>query len=237
MFGTILEKMMKPTLLLLLTLPIFTQAFSAEVKKAVAPKEVYGGIVIKEDSTLKKLITLPEVAGQYKACQAAFPQDLDKVPDCLWNGNGGSISRLTDSQKAAVTKAFAQEESARDLKENTGNPEKITNLTDRTLNVETDYKNDPGVKALTSFFTKKLNEALNSTPQDIKDKKIITVDHEKFIDLYSNELGKSVVNAFTAYCMESDSSCRINNAALCLISESPDTREKTIKANLKEINA
>lgn len=238
------------------------QVFSLEVKKAAPKNQVYGGFTIKEDSTLKKLLNLPEVSAQYKSCQTKItdPKELDKIPDCLWNGDGDKIPPLNPKAKENIKKLYAAEES--EALKNKGavsakeaeidvtakNNGENSNLTNRTLNISTDYKSDPAVKALSAFFGKKLDEVLNGSEQDIKDKKIVTVDHKKFINLYTSELGKSIVNSFTSYCMESKPDCRnskekdkegknLYSGDPCLISSNESTRQADIKSNLQTINA
>lgn len=253
---------MKPYLLLLLTLLPLRTSLSAEAKKTDPSAQIYGGISIKEDSTLKKLLLLPDIATQYKNCQGVYPnpKELSKIPDCLWNGDGKNIPALKKAQKDAVKKLYAEEESAGGSKDKVAiDPKasevdvtaadmgKTTNFTHRSVNIGTDYKSDPAVVALSAFFGKKLDEALNGNIQDKKDKKIVTVDHTKFIDLYTSELGKSIVNSFTAYCMETDPKCRVSTIDQadgkekfaddkCIISEDPADRKAHIKENLKAIN-
>ncbi|MDD4974982.1 MAG: hypothetical protein PHY93_11560 [Bacteriovorax sp.] len=244
---------MKPNLLLLFTLLISNSALTAGPQKTNAAKAIYGGMSIKEDSTLKKLLTLPEIAAQYKNCQDSLGKKLDEIPNCLWNGNGSDIPPLNKTQKDEVKKIYAQEESGGASKDKVAEADvtatnvKTTNLTNRNLTIATDYKSDPAVKVLSAFFGKKLDEALNGSAQDIKDKKIVTVDHTKFIDLYTSELGKSIVNSFTSYCMETDPSCRAISkdpvdgkdkftSELCLTSATTKKKEDYIKANLKTIN-
>jgi hypothetical protein len=235
---------MKPNLLLLFTLTISSLVFSAEVKKADPNKAVYGGVTIKEDSTLKKLLSLPSVAPHYETCKTT-EKELDQIPGCIWK-------LLNEGQKAEVQKMFAQEEakseakvevdaktSAVDVTANDVRP--TTNLTNRSATIGTDYSSDPAVKALSAFFGKKLDEVLNGTAQDIKDKKIVTVDHKKFINLYTSELGKSIVNSFTSYCMETDPlKCGIDSGfeACFLPGDQKDDKERreNIKANIAAID-
>jgi hypothetical protein len=256
-------RMMKPNLLLILTLLISDLAFSAGANATDASKQVYGGVVIKEDSALKKLLVIPEIAAQYKSCQGAFPrtEDLDKISACLWSGDdNNNIPPLSKNQKDEVKKVYAQEDSGGPSKDNIAVDPKTaeidvtstkakntTSLTNRNLTIGTDYKSDPAVKVLSAFFGKKLDEVLNGSAQDKKDKKIVTVDHTEFIDLYTSELGKSIVNSFTSYCMETNPSCRDlqkdpadgieKDSAPCLISKDEVVRKADIARNLKTINA
>ena len=237
---------MKPNLLLIFTLLFVTQARALEPNKPDPSKQVYGGVSVSEDKTLKKLLQIQEVADQYKKCQD-LKTDLDKIPTCLWSG-------LDSTQREKIKTIYANEEASKlsnkavvsekdaEVDVTSKNPKITTNLTDRTVNVMTNYKSDPAVKALSAFFGKKLDEVLNGSAQNIKDKKIVSVDHQKFIDLYTSELGKSIINAFTSYCMESNPDCRDGTKSKpCLIpgDDEPDgasKRKANIEANLKTIN-
>ena len=243
---------MKPNLLLIFTLLISNQVQSLDAVPPDSAKKIYGGVSINQDSTLKKLLVIPEVADQYKNCQLFYKNklnELDKIPDCLWNGVG-NIPKLDQTQKDKVKKIYAEEQlsetntdktpidpkaSAVDV--TTKDPKMTINLTNRTVNIMTDYKSDPAVKALSAFFGKKLDEVLNGNAKDIADNKIVSVDHKKFIDLYTSELGKSIVNAFTAYCMETDPDCRDGtNTKACIIPADEDKRKENISVNLKVIS-
>ena len=228
---------MKAKLLLLIILNLSNLGMTAEAVKSDPSKAVYGGVTIKEDSLLKKLLSLPSVAPQYEACKKSSNSDLSQIPTCIWN-------KLNSDQKKEVQKLYAQEAAANttkpgapvdaktlevDVTAKTAAP--TTNFTDRSTNMGTDYSSDPTVKALSEFFGKKLDEVLNGTAQDKKDKKVIIVDHTKFIDLYTSELGKSVVNAFTSYCMETESSCGDTAKSDCYINHDVDKRKTQIKAN------
>ncbi|MGZ3807609.1 MAG: hypothetical protein ACXVCE_05945 [Bacteriovorax sp.] len=220
------------------TLLLPNSAFSAEAK----PSEQYGAVSVKDDGVLKKLFTVPGVKEKYTSCQEKNKDALDKIPNCIWTD-------LDPKQKEQVKQLYAQEESAKDktsaptdsksseVDVTTGKSALKSNLTGRKVNVGIDYKSDPAVEALSAFFGKKLDEVLNGDPKDAKDKKIIKVDHTKFIDLYASELGKSIINSFTSYCMETSPDCRPEDKKAppptCLISADDDQRKKDIEANLK----
>jgi len=80
-----------------------------------------------------------------------------------------------------------------------------SNLTNKSKELGEDYMSDPAVLELSEIMRKKLEEALIGDKEFQKDKKTIAVvDHAKYIDLYRTELGKTIVNAFTSYCVEAD---------------------------------
>lgn len=215
-------------------------AFGAgpESIKPKASKEQYGAVNVAEDDVLKKLLSVQGVDGLYKTCKTNHSVDLDKIPSCIWEG-------LSDDQKKQVKEVYAQEETAQKNK-NKGNGRSIaseptsdafkTNMTGRKLTVGIDYSTDPSVKALSDFFGKKLEEVLQGSTKDPNDKSIKTVDQSKFIELYTSELGKSIINSFTSYCMEADPSCR-TSSSLCLSSSTERTRNDYIKANLQAVNS
>ncbi len=220
--------------LLLISALLFNTALGADKNPAKA-KEQYGAVTTQEDGTLQKLLSVPGVDEKYKECQKNHPTDLDKIPECIW-------SNITPDQQKQVKDLYAQEDkknataapvdaNAAAVDATVGKKTFKADLTDRKLDVGIDYKSDPTVKALSDFFGKKLDEALNGNPKDAKDKSVSSVDHKKFIDLYTNELGKSVVNAFTSYCMETKSTC-VSGSSQCLIDSDPNERKKDIKSNL-----
>lgn len=237
---------MKPNSLLILTLLLGHSAYSAESSN---PKksEQYGAVSVVEDSTLKKLLVVPGVNEKYQSCQETHKEQLDKIPDCIWKG-------LNSDQRKQVSQIYAQEEASEKAPAATPGAAKAvevdvtagknlfnSNLTKRKVNVGIDYKSDPAVKALSEFFGKKLDEVLNGDPKEANSKTITTVDHTKFIELYTSELGKSIINSFTSYCMETSADCRPQDAtqapALCLISADDDQRKKDIEGNLKRLKS
>jgi hypothetical protein len=222
-------KLIVPALFILtLSLPL-----SSAEKKPVAPKEQYGAVVVS-DNVLTKLLAVSGVDPVYKDCQKRY-SNLEEIPDCIWKG-------LSDNQKKQVKELYAQEESAEKRKERSPaseTPIKIaeafkTGLTDKKSKVAIDYSTDPAVKALIEFYGKKFSEILDSDPKEKG--KLKTIDHSKFIELYTNELGKTIINSFTSYCMEVDPECRRPEGSLCLSSDDKATRDDYIKQNLKAVN-
>jgi len=106
---------------------------------------------------------------------------------------------------------------------------------------------DPAVQALSKVFEKKLQEALLGDEAAQKDTKhVAIVDHAKFIELYKTELGKTVINAFTSYCMEVDikkptqtisKSCKDkkDQDVECDLYLLASDRKKTIEDNVKNL--
>jgi hypothetical protein len=234
-------KDMKQLLLQLILILSSTSAFSLDEASSTKPKpakEQYGAVNVVEDDSLKTLLSVKGVDSLYKTCKENHTVDLDKIPTCIWDG-------LSDEQKKQVKDVYAQEEAAeknknkgRSIASESGSGSFKTNLTGRKLTVGIDYSTDPSVIALSAFFGKKLDEVLGNDKKDPNSKTIKTIDQSKFIELYSSELGKSIVNAFTSYCMEADPSCReVGTKSICLGAKDETTRKKYIQQNLKEVNS
>lgn len=216
-----------------------SSAFSAETK-TLTPDKQYGAVKVTEDSTLKKLLSVPGVDLKYKDCQKRFPTSLEEIPGCVWE----EVSKDPDQRKK-VQELYAQESKASatiDSPSRTPSSEATTDqksvlssgLTSRKVNIGIDYKSDPATKVLSDFFGKKLEEVLRGSEQDRKDKKIMAIDQSKFVDLYKSELGKSIVNAFTSYCMDTPKSCRSKDATeKCLFDE--DSAKTNRNKNIKEL--
>jgi len=246
---------LKPAQTLLLLLLPFS-AMSAESKSS----PVYSGInetkKIKEDGTeggaLQVMLSIPGVDAQYESCKK-LNLPLDKVSECLWSGSG-TVPPLKDDLKKKVTEAYNQQNETKSG--DGGRSPASTNstsgngLTTKSKNISIDYMSDPAVQALSKVFEKKLEEALLGDEKAQKDTKTVAaVDHSKFIDLYKTELGKSIVNSFTAYCIETssysvstttqDCTDEDGNKTTCelyLLSNDPDTAKKNNVKSLKGVN-
>jgi hypothetical protein len=240
--------------LFLFTLLVSQTSFAADAKKDSAKKgETSGTIAI--NSSLQKLIDIDGVKPLYEGCEKRSPGVPDTVFKCLWD-------QVKDdaSLKKKVMDAYAQENApAKDPKK-----EEATALTDTTSigrapassegeanlitkksNININYSVDPAVQALSEFFGKKLDEILDPnkalTKEEVKEGRILEVDHKKFIELYKSELGKTIVNAFTSYCLDTDPTtlkcspvdkkfdCSKSTAT---ISNDPEKREDHRKKNL-----
>ncbi len=233
-------------LFILLSLPY--SAMSADGKPSV-----YSGISeskkINKDGTqggaLQVMLTIPGVDVQYKACETAGVS-IERMPDCLWNGDGGSVQPLKDDLKKKVTETYAQQSSAKadgNSRSPASESAQANGLTTKSKNISIDYMSDPAVQELSKVFEKKLEQALLGDDQAQKDTKTIAaVDHAKFIELYKTELGKSIVNSFTSYCMETSETtvksngpdCKDKNGPkLCeyyLISDDPGIIQTNVKS-------
>ena len=178
--------------------------FAADTAKATP---VYGEVKenkVKDasgaDATLQKLLTVKGVDEKYKACQTKTPKvELEKMAECIWTG-------LDDKVKKEVTKMYeAETEIKSDGRSPASAASASSNLTKKSKLISVDYMNDPAVVALSEVFKKKLDQAIMGTdPLDPKSKTITVVDHDKYIELYRTELGKTIISAFTSYCIAAE---------------------------------
>lgn len=201
--------MMKLIPALLLILLSGSSAYAAAPASAPATV-VYGEIKETKtrnadgsEETLAKLLSVQGVDAQYKKCKDANTP-LEEMPKCIWKGNGNGIPELSEDLKKQVQAVYDQESTAKGRSPASGSSE-TSQLTNKSKKLNEDYMSDPAVVELSKMFQKKLNEALLGDEEAQKDKKTIAaVDHAKFNDIYRTELGKTIVNAFTSYCLEVD---------------------------------
>lgn len=234
--------MKKINLILALNLIILNSAFSADSKPTVydqvtVDKNIKNGD--GTDTTLQKLLTIKGVDVVYEACKTKGKK-LEEMSGCIWND-------LSDDLKKQVQQAYADEAP----KDNSRTPASATssgsNLTMKSKQIKTDYMSDPAVVELSKVFQKKLEEALLGDEAAQKDKKkIAIVDHAKFIELYKTELGKTVVSAFTSYCMEAvinkkqettETNCKDdkNNPTTCPLYFLAKDKKTNIKTNIDSL--
>lgn len=202
---------------LLSILLIFQAPFvvSAEKSKYKEDKDQYNKLNVNED--MQKILEIAAVKKIYDSCLKDYAEestDRQKgVSDCLWAG----VQKDTNLKKEVLATMNAKPKSqsgsrapASGSKEEKGASSK-TDYTDKKINIANDYQSDPAVKALSEFYAKKLaavldpNEAL--TEKEKKANMLGTVDHRLYIDLYKSQLGKTIINAFTSYCIEANPEC------------------------------
>lgn len=219
--------MKKQSLLLslLLTTNIFSNSGIAAEKKEV---EVEPAPIVLNDS-LKKMLEIKGVDTIYKGCNVDYTQGnsltrSENVLNCVWEAvkNDKSLAKKVKeaysdelkNEKVAVIKA---EKSEKDSGAPNNSISAATNrspasdkvsLTDKKLNVQENYSADPAIQALSAFYAKKLDEIMDPnkalTKEELKNGTILAVDHNKFIELYKTELGRTIVSAFTSYCLDAD---------------------------------
>lgn len=204
---------MKPLFILLILLS--TQFALAAEEKVVPVKEankVQSGVVIND--TLKKLLEVKGVQPVYETCLKNNSNNQEAIPDCIWRN-------LDDKLKKTVQETYTAE-----IKKNSGGraPASGTDisLTTKQEVVSTNYSTDPAVEALSNFYKTKLDAVLNPqvalTAEEQKNGAILNTDHRQYIDLYKSALGKTIINAFTSYCLDTDPAnceCTATEAANC----------------------
>ncbi len=235
---------MKPLLLLLFVLHTgLIWAADPGAKKS----DVYGDVVVND--SLKKILSIDGVTPIYEDCKKRHQKFSDKIPQCIWD----EVVKKPDMKKA-VQAAYAEEIKTGmtkvDSKGRTPATEKTDDkirLTDREKNVAINYESDPAVAALSKFYGDKLDQILDPekglTSEERKNGVILSVDHRKFADLYKSELGKTIINAFTSYCMETDPStcCKkddqdcAKNEIRCTIDADPDKAKAHKISNLESL--
>ncbi len=205
--------MMKHQLLLFTLLLNLNSAMADETKSIDSKAVIYNEVKQQKSDTggsavLEKLLKVQGVDAQYKACTAAGI-GLDKISSCIWDGDGNNnINPLAADIRKKVQDMYTQE-STQSRSPASGPSKSSGDLTIKSKQLNVDYMNDPAVIELSKVFQKKLESALEGDEKDAKGKKYISVvDHAKFIELYKTELGKTIINAFTSYCMEADISLK-----------------------------
>lgn len=239
---------MKMNLLPYLLSPLLLLAF--EVRAAPDKASVYGEIKdgqsaaseAESSETLKKLLSIKGVDAEYQKCKSNGTT-IEKIPGCIWGA-------LNDDLKKQVQQMYAQESVADEPGRAPASTDDGGKLTNKSKNLKVDYMSDPAVVELSKVMQKKLEEALVGDEDAQKDRtKIAAVDHAKYIELYRTELGKTIVNAFTSYCVESDTkaseklhvkSCKDTNnpigaCPLFIVPEDEKTRKAKIEDNLKSL--
>lgn len=232
---------MNKLFLLTTLLTLSSQSFGESVSKKT---DKYA--LVSANSALETLLEIPEVKTQYDEC---VKEKSSAMAECVWRKvslNGDlkkqvleKYNKLSVKEDKQANRAPASEKT--DKKEEKENEAAIAA---KKLNLATNYADDPQVQALTAFYKKRLNEVLTptATSEDAK-KQINSVDHYDFIRLYESELGKTIINAFTTYCLETNTSCGEitedeegnKSVGSCNVPENSTKREENRKANLANL--
>lgn len=209
-------------LLLILILSIQANVFATGTKDV--KQEKFNQLAV--DKSMEQLLEIEGVDKIYKSCQESYAESkassdyASKISSCLW-----SVVQKDEKLKAQVTESYANlkkkevaetTDKTADKKEKEGasrSPSSESSaLSAKKINLTVGTAEDPAIAALNDFYAKKLNEVLD--PQNALTKAeraagtVAMVDHRKYIELYKSALGKTIVNAFTSYCLETDSSCQ-----------------------------
>lgn len=240
----------------IITIFILMNAITMAADSTPKKNDVSGGIVIND--SLQKLMKIEGVEPIYQNCQKNYAVETDtqteKIFTCLWDG-----VKKNASLKKKVQEVYAQELKGEKSAPEEGRAPASTSqlsLTGRKASIAVDYESDPAVAALSDYYGKKLDVILNPdvalTAEERKKNTILSVDHRQFIDLYKSELGKTIISAFTAYCLdtkpetcvcsqaeqkicaEDKSKCNCV-ASTCEISTDETQRKKDRETNLKSL--
>jgi hypothetical protein len=170
---------------------------------------------VQVNTTLAKILELDGVKPHYQSCKTSPP---DKIADCIWKGLAND--KETKKKVMAIYNAEIKNEksdgkgrtpASSDSKRETTTSE----LTGKVIGVGVNKQSDPAIMALSAFYEKKLDEVLDPTKALTADEQregmVLTVDHRKFSDLYKSQLGKTVIAAFTSYCLDTNPSTHSNN--------------------------
>lgn len=202
------------------------------------------------EDTLKKLLSIKGVDEQYQKCKLRHTVKLEKIPGCIWE----ELESFPNVKKE-VQAMYASEVESNKRSPASATTPSTSNLTNKSKNLSEDYMSDPAVIELSKILKKKLEEAMLGDEEAQKDtKSVAIVDHAKYNELYKSELGKTIINAFTSYCVEADfaasetisikesyKSCKDsdNKPAPCrlvILSDPLQTKDK-IKANLASLRS
>lgn len=237
---------------------ILMNAIALAADSTPKKNDVTGGIVIND--SLQKLMKIEGVEPIYTDCQNRYAVESDTQTDsiltCLWD----AVKKNT-ALKKKVQEVYAQELKGEKTATEEGRAPASTSqlsLTARKASIATDYESDPAVAALSDYYGKKLDVILNPdvalTAEERKKNTILSVDHRQFIDLYKSELGKTIISAFTSYCLDtSPATCACSQAeqkvcaedkskctceaSSCVISSDETQRKKDRESNLKSLKA
>lgn len=231
-----MNKLFLLTTLLLLSSQSFGESVSKKTDKYA---------LVSANSALETLLEIPDVKTTYDEC---VKEKSDKMADCVW----AKVSKKPDLKKQVLEKynklSIKEDKNANraPASEEKTDKESEVVIAAKKLNLATNYADDPQVQALTAFYKKRLDEVLTPNATSEKEKQTInSVNHSSFINLYESELGKTIVNAFTSYCLETDKECgqedddpstpKIIERKKCLVSSDPDKRAENRKNNLNEL--
>lgn len=228
--------------LVLITFTTFFLAINAiAAEKPLKKNEVKGGIVINE--SLQKLMDIDGVQPIYDKCKTAS-KDTNKILDCLWSNVKQDAELKKKVETAYADELKAKPDPAARAPASEAKPK--TNMTGRSNNVGIDYETDPAVIGLSKYYGEKLDAILDPekalTAEENKKGLILATNHKQFIELYKSELGKTIINAFTSYCLDTDpDTCKCTEAETkdckltCTIDDDVDKRKLHREENIASL--
>lgn len=231
---------------IILSLVNSSPVLSAESAAPSATKSQYNKLLVNED--MQKVLEISAVDKIYQNCLKDYPDEtkerMSKVSGCLWT----NVQKDENLKKEVLATMNAKPKSSSRAPASEKDTTTKTDYTDKKINVTNDYQSDPAVQALSEFYGKKLAEVLDPesalTAKEKKANTIGIVDHRKYIDLYKSQIGKTIINAFTSYCIEAVPTCGkiIKNPDTkeeyrqdCHLDDIPSQREEDKKANIASL--
>lgn len=197
---------------------------------------------VQVNSTLAKMLELDGVKPHYKTCKADTSETTATMADCIWKKL--SNDKETKKKVMAIYNSEIRNEQASDKNRSPASLEgkrelTTSELTGKVIGVGLNKQADPAILALSAFYEKKLDEVLDPTKalttEEQKEGKVLTVDHRKFSDLYKSQLGKTVIAAFTSYCLDTDPNT--HSSSKFEIRQDENDRASDRKENLEELSA
>ena len=194
---------------LLLILPSLFQSTSFAKEEVVSGiKSVENPAQSSEENSIKKILErVPAAKDQYNKCIKKYTDASENLSNCLWNGDNDQIEPLKKDDKDLIKNIFSKEATVKPIitpgSRTPANSTSGVDLTLKSKQLAIDSSTDPVIDKLKEVFQKKLNEALYGDDKD-QNKSKNRVDHKMFNDLYKTELGKTIVDAFTSYCLDVD---------------------------------
>lgn len=160
-----------------------------------------------QDDQFNRIISDPLVKPHYQKC-VAQGKSADKLSACIWV----ELGKNPDDQKQIVDKYF--------------NNEKTKNRYDSLERKTIAQGEDPAIKKLEEYMSKKLEETLYGEISANK-KTAAVADHAVFYSLYKNQLSKNIITSISSYCIEAGSV-----QGLPIISSDESKRIEQRKSNL-----
>lgn len=165
-----------------------------------------------KETQLEKVLADPIVKPHYQKC-VSQGKTADKLSACIWAELGKSPS----DQKQIVEKYFNSEKTAK----------KYDSLEQKTIS----SGENPAIKKLEDFMSKKLEEALYGEYKERK-KNAAIADHAVFYSLYKNQISKNIITSISSYCLEAGSS-----NGLPIISSDEGKRQVQRKSNMEQLQS
>ena len=194
--------------ILILTLLIYAPSHSAMAGQSQAL--VNGDI--EANNQMNKMLQIPEVEAIYKGCQTTA--GAGQISKCVWDAVKNDKSGLREKVLEAAKTIKPATDSA-----SAGSP------------IKENFATDPALQKLGEIIGKKLQEALYGPedPNNPNGNKPSMVDQKRYSEIYKVELGKTMVDAFMSYCLETVGATLVDNDQTKADTIFKQTKENNIK--------